>query len=167
MIGTFGFCLFDNCLTFTKVSAVGEECFAVVRTSVSGTESRWFDSSHQFAGVVQNPRRLLPHKLKSKCRRQDILRFVSHVSLVRTHPWTFIVHVAQLVEQCQSLFVCCLALYSGVEQLVACKFHMLEVAGPNPASATKNAECRRATDTSHRLISGVINWRRPRSVARL
>ena len=109
MVRTFGFCLFDNSLTFTKVSAVGEECFAMVRTSDSGSESRWFDSSRQFAGVVQKPRRLLPHYHKSKCRRQDILRFVSHVSLVRTHPWTFIVHVAQLVEQCQSLFVCCLA----------------------------------------------------------
>ena len=46
-----------------KVSAVGEECFAVVRTSVYGTESHWFNSSHQFAGVVQNPHRLSPHYL--------------------------------------------------------------------------------------------------------
>ena len=51
-------CSIPPYLNTSIVSAVGEECFAMVRTSDSGSESRWFDSSRQFAGVVQKPRRL-------------------------------------------------------------------------------------------------------------
>jgi hypothetical protein len=60
MVRTLGFCLFDNCLTFKKASAVDKTYFA------KGAKGRWFEPSHGFIYVAQLARamtesfRLLP-----------------------------------------------------------------------------------------------------------
>ena len=70
------------------VSAVGKECFAVVRTSDSGSESRWFDSSHRFAGVVQNPFRLSPHLDIASAVEKEFFGLINPVSPVQVRPVT-------------------------------------------------------------------------------
>ena len=71
-----------------KVSAVGKECFAEVRTSDSGSESRWFDSSHRFAGVVQNPFRLSPHLDIASAVEKEFFGLINPVSPVQVRPVT-------------------------------------------------------------------------------
>ena len=70
------------------VSAVGKECFAVVRTSDSGSESRWFDSSHRFAGVVQNPFCLSPHFDIASAVEKEFFGLINPVSPVQVRPVT-------------------------------------------------------------------------------
>ena len=70
------------------VSAVGKECFAVVRTSDYGSESRWFDSSHRFAGVVQNPFRMSPHLDIASAVERDYFGLIDPVSPVQVRPVT-------------------------------------------------------------------------------
>ena len=70
------------------MSAVEEEYFAVERTSDYGSEGRWFDSSHRFAGVVKNPLRVSPHSDIASAVEKDSFGLVNPVSPVQARPVT-------------------------------------------------------------------------------
>ena len=74
-IRTIYLCCRKRSLTII-VSAVGKECFAVVRTSDFRSESRWFDSSHRSNDQCSSEPSPSVASLKhSKCRRKGLLRF--------------------------------------------------------------------------------------------